>query len=95
MIVATSFWGRFKFMNITDDLERLGRLHKDGTLSDEEFAQAKLRRLSQPDHREPAPQENLFLEAFNRNRISRRVTGVIVIIIFLIIVLYLRAYYGG
>jgi len=35
-------------MNIAEELERLGKLHADGTLSDEEFAKAKSRLLSAP-----------------------------------------------
>lgn len=34
-------------MSITDELERLSKLHTDGTLSDIEFEQAKSRLLSQ------------------------------------------------
>ena len=53
-------------MNITDELERLGQLHKDGTLSDEEFAQAKNKLLNAPDeNRAPAPNTTLG-EAANR-----------------------------
>jgi hypothetical protein len=36
-------------MNITQELERLGKLHADGTLSDEEFTKAKSRLLSAPE----------------------------------------------
>jgi hypothetical protein len=35
-------------MNMTQELERLGKLHADGKLSDEEFAKAKSRLLSAP-----------------------------------------------
>src|SRR2546430_17049422 len=35
-------------MNIAQELERLGRLHADGVLSDEEFAKAKSQLLSSP-----------------------------------------------
>src|SRR5207244_5612919 len=35
-------------MNIAQELERLAKLHADGTLSDEEFAKAKNRLLSVP-----------------------------------------------
>lgn len=34
-------------MNVTDELERLQRLHQSGALSDEEFAQAKSKLLNQ------------------------------------------------
>ncbi len=36
-------------MNITDELERLSKLRKDGTLNEEEFARAKSRLLGQQD----------------------------------------------
>jgi hypothetical protein len=36
-------------MNITQEFERLGKLHSDGTLSDEEFTKAKSRLLSAPE----------------------------------------------
>src|SRR5437016_13519333 len=35
-------------MNIAQELERLGKLHADGVLSDEEFAKAKSQLLSSP-----------------------------------------------
>jgi putative oligomerization/nucleic acid binding protein len=35
-------------MNLTQELERLGKLYADGTLSDEEFTKAKSRLLSAP-----------------------------------------------
>lgn len=36
-------------MGVTEDLERLATLHKDGILTDEEFAAAKRRALSSQD----------------------------------------------
>jgi hypothetical protein len=71
-------------MNLTDELERLGRLHKDGTLSDEEFAQAKSRLLSQPDGSEPPEQDNSLGQAANRYVSFQMVMSVVGIIIFLI-----------
>jgi hypothetical protein len=71
-------------MNITDELERLGRLHKDGTLSDDEFAQAKSRLLSQPADSEPRELDSSLGEAANRYVTFRMVMGVIGVIIFLI-----------
>lgn len=35
-------------MDVADELERLSRLHKEGVLSDEEFAQAKRKVLDSP-----------------------------------------------
>jgi hypothetical protein len=71
-------------MNITDELERLGKLHKDGTLSDEEFAQAKSKLLSQSEEREPAEPDRSLGEAANRYVSLQIVMSVIGIIIFLI-----------
>jgi hypothetical protein len=72
------------FMNITDELERLARLHKDGTLSDEEFAQAKRKLLSQPSESEPPAKDNSLGGAANRYVTFQMVMGVVGIIIFLI-----------
>jgi hypothetical protein len=79
-------------MNLIYDLERLGRLRKDGTLSEGEFTLAKAMVLNQPDDGEPASPANPFCEAFNRNKTARKMTAVVVVIIFLIIFEYLRAY---
>ena len=43
-------------MNLTDELERLAQLHNSGTLSDEEFALAKSKLLSQSAPTESAEQ---------------------------------------
>jgi hypothetical protein len=71
-------------MSITDELERLGRLHKDGTLSDEEFAQAKSKLLNQPADSGPPQQDNSLGQAANRYVSLQMVMSVIGIIIFLI-----------
>jgi len=71
-------------LNITDELERLGRLHKDGTLSDEEFAQAKSKLLNQPSEREPPAEDNSLGGAANRYVTFQIVMSVIGVIIFLI-----------
>lgn len=42
-------------MSMSDELERLDKLHKDGTLSDDEFARAKQKLLSQENEIRPAP----------------------------------------
>ena len=83
-IISGTQLERFGFMNMTDELERLSQLHKDGTLSDEEFAQAKSKLLSQPSGSEPAPPDNSLGEAANRYVTFRIVMGVIGIFIFLI-----------
>ena len=72
-------------MNITDELERLGRLHKDGTLSDEEFAQAKRKLLNQPEQGEPPQQDRSLGEAANRYVSLQVVMAVIGVVIFLIL----------
>ncbi len=72
-------------MNITDELERLGRLHKDGTLSDEEFAQARSKLLSQPTDSAPPEQNNSLGQAANRYVSLQMAMSVIGVILFLII----------
>ena len=69
---------------MTDELERLGQLHKDGTLSDEEFAQAKSKLLNQPDESQPAERDNSLGEAANRYVSLQMVMSVVGVIIFLI-----------
>jgi hypothetical protein len=44
-------------MNMNDELERLSKLRKDGTLNEEEFAQAKGRILRQEN--EPTQRDNI------------------------------------
>ncbi|MGA2798793.1 MAG: SHOCT domain-containing protein [Thermoguttaceae bacterium] len=73
-------------MNITDELERLDKLHKDGALSDEEFDQAKDKLLNQ--HEGSLADEfkdNSLGEAANRYVTFQIVMGVIGFIIFLIV----------
>ncbi|HUD48899.1 MAG TPA: SHOCT domain-containing protein [Candidatus Baltobacteraceae bacterium] len=56
-------------MNITDELERLNKLRKDGTLNDEEFSRAKNSLLGQQNESRPgdrSPRENSFGEAADR-----------------------------
>jgi hypothetical protein len=75
---------RFGPMNMTDELERLSQLHKDGTLSDEEFAQAKSKLLNQPAGSESGQPNNSLGEAANRYVTFKIVMGVIGFFIFLI-----------
>lgn len=73
-------------MNMTDELERLSRLHKDGSLNDEEFAQAKRKLLSQPAGSEPSRQDQSPGEASNpyaAMEIGLVVIGVLLLLIFL------------
>lgn len=71
-------------MNITDELERLGRLHQDGTLSDEEFALAKSKLLTQPEQSRPWQPDRSLGEAANRYVSLQIVMAIVGIIIFLI-----------
>jgi hypothetical protein len=73
-------------MNLTDELERLSKLHQDGSLCDEEFAQAKSKLLNQPAEIEPAEKRDKSLgDAANRFVSFQIVMGLIGIIILLII----------
>src|SRR6476659_1833000 len=81
-------------MNITDELERLAKLHKDGVLNDDEFAQAKAKLLSNDTVQQPAQETNTWEqadrslgEAANRYVSFQVIMSVIGIIIFLIIFL--------
>lgn len=68
-------------MNMTDELERLSRLHQDGTLNDEEFAQAKSKLLSQAAESAPVERDNPRDEAANRSLIvALSVIGAIVLL---------------
>jgi hypothetical protein len=70
-------------MNITDELERLSQLHRDGALDDVEFAQAKSRLLSE-NISEP-PSDRSLGEAANRYVTFQIVMGVLGLIVALII----------
>jgi hypothetical protein len=70
-------------MNMTDELERLSKLHKDGSLNDEEFAQAKRKLLSQPAESEQTKQDNSLGEAANRNVTSEILLALIGAIVLL------------
>ena len=72
-------------MNITDELERLGRLHKDGTLSDAEFAQAKSKLLTQPEQSQLSQPDCSLGKAVNRYVSFHIVMAIIGVIIFLIL----------
>jgi hypothetical protein len=73
-------------VSMTEELERLGRLHKDGTLSDEEFPQAKAKLLSEPAGAGLSGQDRSLGEAANRYVSLQIVMAVIGFIVFLIIV---------
>lgn len=74
-------------MNMTDELERLSQLHKDGALNDEEFAQAKAKLLESPQENDPSPreyQDSTIGEAANRYVSFRIIMAVLGFILFLI-----------
>ena len=70
-------------MNITDELERLSKLHKDGALSDEEFAQAKSTLLTSQKQTEPLEPDRTLGEAANRYVSFQMVMSVVGLIVFL------------
>jgi hypothetical protein len=70
-------------MNLNDELERLSKLHKDGTLNDEEFAQAKGKLLGQPAESRPSEPDNSGDEAANRFMIVVLTVIGIIILLFL------------
>jgi hypothetical protein len=72
-------------MNITDDLERLSRLHKDGALSDIEFTQAKGKLLSQVGGSVPAAQDEAFI-SWQRRRTVNTVVYLVVLALFCLVV---------
>jgi phage shock protein PspC (stress-responsive transcriptional regulator) len=59
-------------MALTDELERLGALHAQGRLSDDEFAQAKARVL----HGGDSPPVVAAVNRFRRSRSDRWIAGV-------------------
>jgi hypothetical protein len=74
-------------MNMTDELERLGKLHKDGVLSDDEFAKAKNKLLNQGERDDSdanRTEDNSLGQAANRYVTLQAVMAVIGVIIFLI-----------
>ncbi|HEY5800150.1 MAG TPA: PspC domain-containing protein, partial [Burkholderiaceae bacterium] len=56
-------------MNMSDELERLHRLHQSGALTEAEYAQAKQRLLNGAAP-QPAPSSNAAAEQFNKLRRS-------------------------
>jgi hypothetical protein len=52
-------------MNMTDELVRLSKLHEEGALNAEEFAQAKRRLLDSPENPTPSDSDRRLAEAAN------------------------------
>jgi hypothetical protein len=71
-------------MNMTDELERLAQLHKSGALTDDEFAQAKNKLISQPAEVPEPPPNNTLGEAANRYVSYQLIMGIIGFIVFII-----------
>ncbi len=76
-------------MNMTDELERLGKLHKDGALSDAEFAQAKTKLLSQSGSDAPPTLDKPLTEArfhdYLEKQKTRKILAVIVMLLALLV----------
>jgi hypothetical protein len=72
-------------MNVTDELERLSQLHRDGALDDAEFAQAKARLLNESISKPPS--DRSLGEAANRYVTFQIVMGVLAFIVALIVFL--------
>jgi hypothetical protein len=85
--------GCFTIMNITDELERLSKLRKDGTLNEEEFAAAKGRLLGQ--ERDPAPRANPSGQSTDQFGASELliVVAVILFLVFLLAVILPHAHF--
>ncbi|MES1161532.1 MAG: PspC domain-containing protein [Rhizobacter sp.] len=62
-------------MSISEELEKLGELHRRGVLADEEFARAKARVLGAADGARPDPAINA-INALRRSRDQRWLGGV-------------------
>ena len=75
-------------MNMTDELERLSRLHNDGALSDIEFTQAKSRLLGQTE----TPQADTFVE-WRRRYVVRGIIGLVVFALSLVVVFLFISYH--
>jgi len=72
-------------MSMTDELERLTKLHREGALTKEEFDQAKAQLLNQPAAFPPPEQSpNTLGEAANRYVTLQMVMSVVGFILFLI-----------
>jgi phage shock protein PspC (stress-responsive transcriptional regulator) len=63
-------------MSDSDELEKLGDLHRRGVLSDEEFARAKARVLGAVPGGGEAPSASGFLQSLRRSRHDRWLGGV-------------------
>jgi hypothetical protein len=62
-------------MNITDELGRLAKLHNNGALDDDEFAQAKAKLLSSHDPPKGSGHDRTMGEAASRLPTPRRLEG--------------------
>ena len=53
-------------MNATDELERLAKFHKEGLLTNGEFAQVKSQLLNQVEKQSPSANDNSLSRVANR-----------------------------
>lgn len=63
-------------MSMSDELGQLGQLHRQGVLSDEEFARAKARVLSSAPSSRPEAPAMAAVNALRRSRSNRWLGGV-------------------
>ena len=75
-------------MNLTDELERLNQLHKDGTLSDDEFTRAKRKLLSQPEESKPVEAPAPARQESSDRDYSFPLVMIVVAVVLLLIVLF-------
>jgi hypothetical protein len=86
-------------MNITDELERLGKLHKDVALSDTEFEQAKTKLLSQsggdvPPMLDKPLTEAKFHEYLERRKILKLIALLVIFVVVLIFIIIAASPHG-
>ena len=71
-------------MNMTDELVRLSKLHEEGALNAEEFAQAKRRLLDSPENPPPSDSDRRLAEAANFYVTLEKVKVAVGLVLFLI-----------
>jgi hypothetical protein len=72
-------------MNMTDELVRLSKLHEEGALNAEEFAQAKRRLLDSPGNPPPSDSDRRLAEAANFYVTLEKAKIAIALIVFTLI----------
>jgi hypothetical protein len=74
-------------MNTSDELERLNKLHKDGALSDDEFAQAKRKLLNQSEEPQPIPPPDRRAEGTANRDFTFQTVMIVLVVVLLVIFL--------